>query len=203
MITLESIEKSFLHIADLNLDLSHFPIKQSSDTQVKTDKDKSKVHGEVFTPIYIVDKMILKSIKNRKSKLPETFLDLCAGYGQFSIRWLRLLKTIYDKKNLKFNVETILKDKIFFSELQLSSCYKLISIFGIDNINLFIGDATNLNKLNEEKYRGFFIFSDKKQKWLDVSLIIKAIYSKSKSPEKFEKIVEEKLLPKLIEVKSK
>lgn len=197
MNSLENIEANFLKISDLNLDLSHFPIKQSSDTQVKTDKDKSKVHGEVFTPIYIVDKMILKSIKNRKSKLPETFLDLCAGYGQFSIRWLRLLKTIYDKKNLKFNVETILKDKVFFAELQLSSCYKLIEIFGIDNINLFIGDATNLNKLTEESYRGIFIFSDKKQKWLDVSLIIKVMFLRSKKLEKFVLEVENKLIKKI------
>lgn len=196
MLTLEKIEQKFLKIADLNLDLSIFPIKQSSDTQVKTDKDKSKAHGEVFTPIWLVDRMILKSIKNRKSKLPETFLDLCAGYGQFSVRWLRLLKTIYDKKNIEFDVEKILKDKMYFSELQISSCYKLIEIFGIDNINLFIGDATNLNKLEDFKYRGIFIFSDKKQKWLDISLIIKVMYKKSKSIEKFVEEVEEKLVKK-------
>jgi hypothetical protein len=194
MLTLETLEQRFLKIADLSLDLSIFPIKQIVDTQVKTNKDKSKAHGEVFTPVWLVDKMIIKSLRNRSVKFPENFLDLCAGYGQFSIRWLRCLKKIYDKKDKPFDVEELLKNQIYFSELQLSSCYKLISIFGIDNINLFIGDATKLNKLNEEKYRGVYIFSSKKNKWINIDKIVCKII---KDEEYFVKSFEDKILPKI------
>lgn len=195
MLTLETIESNFLKIADLNLDLSIFPIKQTNSTQVKTNKEKSKNHGEVFTPIWLVDKMIMKSLKNRQAKFPNTFLDLCAGYGQFSVRWLRLLKKIYDKKNKEFNVEQILKEQIYFSELQLSSCYKLIQIFGVENINLFIGDATCLNKLTEESYRGVYIFSKKKNKWINIDKIIIKLYNLDE--ECFIKNIEQKIIPKL------
>jgi hypothetical protein len=195
MSSLETLEQRFLKIADLSLDLSIFPIKQTVDTQVKTNKDKSKAHGEVFTPVWLVDKMIIKSLRNRSTKFPNTFLDLCAGYGQFSIRWLRCLKKIYDKKNKPFNVEDILKNQIYFSELQPSSCYKLISIFGIENINLFIGDATKLDKLNEEEsYRGIYVFSSKKNKWINIDKIIHKIL---KDEEYFVKSFEDKIIPKI------
>lgn len=120
MLTLEQIEENFLKISNLNLDLTIFPIKQVKDTQAITTKEKSKEHGQVFTPIWLIDKMIIKSLKNRKKLLPKTFLDLCAGYGQFSIRWLRCLNKIYSKHNKEFDVEQILQNQIFFSELQLS-----------------------------------------------------------------------------------
>jgi len=194
MLTLETIEVNFLKIADLSLDLSIFPIKESKDTQVKTDKDKSKAHGEVFTPVWLVDKMIIKSLRNRSAKFPNTFLDLCAGYGQFSIRWLRCLKKIYDKKNKPFDVEEVLKNQVYFSELQLSSCYKLIAIFGIDNINLFIGDATKLDKLNEDSYRGIYIFSGKKNKWVNIDKIVQKVF---KDEAYFIKAFEDKIIPKI------
>lgn len=196
MSTLENIEERFLEVSNLNLNLEIFPIKEIKDTQAKTTKEKSKEHGQVFTPVWIVDKMIVKSLKNRNSPFPKTFLDLCAGYGQFSIRWLRCLKKIYDKKNKEFDVETILKEQIYFSELQLSSCFKLIYIFGLENINLFIGDATNLNKLDEDSYRGIYIFSKKKDKWLNISKVIEKIYSKDKE-EYFIHTIEKKIMSKM------
>jgi hypothetical protein len=55
-------------------------------------------------------------------------LDLCAGYGQFTVRMIRIEE--FDLMGEKFDVKEILFNTyIIFSELQLSSCYKLLHIY--------------------------------------------------------------------------
>jgi hypothetical protein len=48
----------------------------------------------------------------------------------------------------KFDILKFLFDTHYFSELQLSSCYKLLHIYSC-NINLFIGDSKELKSLPE------------------------------------------------------
>jgi SAM-dependent methyltransferase len=149
--TLQEIEKRFLDVSGLNLDLSVFPLAESISSQVKTVKEKSNQYGEVFTPLWLVDKMILKATVEKLYEAKST-LDLCAGYGQFTIRMMRALAN-YDSN---FDCNAWLKNVHTFIELQLSSCYKILYIFGID-INLFMGDALEVNKITNRE--GIYYFN--------------------------------------------
>lgn len=161
------IESRYKKISNLNADMSVFPIKANQLTQVKTDIAKSKEFGEVFTPLWLVDMMISQTkIKSQEIKT----LDLCAGYGQFSIR---LMRYFYNKFDKNFDLKVFLKNH-YFSELQLISCYKLLWIFG-KQINLFIGDATKLHLLPEDA-EGIWCYLDQVGKWVCLNKTIQKIF---------------------------
>lgn len=141
---IKEIEKRFLEISQLNVTLEEFPILEKSNTQVKTRTKEKNLNGEVFTPLWLVDHMILKKELDI-SILEKSFLDLCAGYGQFSVRWLRRLTNTFPN----FNIEEYISNKLFFSELNPESCEKLKYIFG-DKINLFIGDSRLLKNVPDD-----------------------------------------------------
>jgi len=121
------LKKRFSKISKIDGDYSKFPFNKKINSQVTTNKNKSQEFGEVFTPLWLVDDILNIPNLNQNSKT----LDLCAGYGQFSVRLLRKLYNKY--KN--FDVGYYLKNNHYFCELQLSSCYKLIFSFGL-NINI-------------------------------------------------------------------
>lgn len=173
---LEDIEDRFLEITGLTCNLDKFPLEEKDCQQMETNKEKSNKFGEVFTPFYFVDKMILKATDSLKRS--KTTHDLCAGYGQFTIRMLRFL--INNKK--KFNPRLWLKNTHSFSEYQISSAYKLLYIFGTD-INLFIGDACHLSKLKDTDM-GILFYDDDKKKWVNVTKKIKKLF-KNKSEKNF------------------
>ena len=140
----EDIEKRFLEISGIECDLTKFPLNQDDiKNNIKVDKDKSNQYGEVFTPLWLVDQMILKATVEKLHQSKST-LDLCAGWGQFTIRMIRALAN-YDKD---FDVYKWLKENHTFIELQLESAYKLLYIFGVD-INLLIGDALQIEKVHK------------------------------------------------------
>jgi hypothetical protein len=89
--------------------------------------------------------MILKATVEKLHQA-KTTLDLCAGYGQFTVRMIRALAN-YDPK---FDVLKWLKENHTLIELQLESCYKLLCIFGTD-INLFMGDALKIQEIRNPK----------------------------------------------------
>lgn len=153
MITVEDIEKRFIEVSGINYDLTKFPLT-SDDVKhnIEIDKCKCKQFGEVFTPLWLVDQMILKSTVEKLYRVNST-LDLCAGYGQFTVRMIRGLYN-YDKN---FDVGYWLKHNHTLIEMQLSSAYKLLYIFGVD-INLLIGDALQIEKV--EKWEGVSIYKD-------------------------------------------
>lgn len=158
---LEEMEKRFLEISGLDCDLSKFPLKEGDCSQIKNNKTKNKLFGEVFTPLWLVDEMIEKS-GNDLIKAKST-LDLCAGYGQFTIRMLRFLlenKKDFDPKNWLKNIHS-------FSEYQEDSSSKIIDIFG-KNINLFIGDAKNLQDLKDVD-KGVCYYNEDKNEWIKMS----------------------------------
>ena len=142
--TIDQIEKRFKEITELHdIDLTKSLIKKADYKvqQVKTRKEKSKNFGEVFTPLFLVDIMILMKFKEMT---PETkTCDLCSGYGQFTIRMMRML---YNKFHM--NVEEWLKNVHTLTELQMESCAKLVYIFGPD-INLYAGDSLKLEHSDE------------------------------------------------------
>ena len=182
---IEGIESRFKIVSTLNWDLSIFPIKKNG-IDFKTDKDKSREFAEVFTPLHIVDEMIQTIPEGGMTQITRN-LDLCAGYGQFSIR---IIRKLYEDHRYDFKLNNYLHDYHFFNELQISSCYKLLWIFGID-INLAIGDALQLGKL-PAKAKGVWLYVKGIDSWMDVTGLVKKLFngsSKSYNKNKEKKFV--------------
>lgn len=142
----ETIEKRFKDVANLDGDFSLMPMPKEYHLQVTTNKEKSDTFGEVFTPIWLVDSMLERISDYDWRNENKTTLDLCAGYGQFTIRMIRKKFSLMGNK---FDILKFLFDTHHFAELQLSSCYKLLHIYS-GNINLFIGDSKELKSLPED-----------------------------------------------------
>ena len=169
---IDQIEKRFKEITELHdIDLTKSLIKKADYKvqQVKTRKEKSKNFGEVFTPLFLVDIMILMKFKEMT---PETkTCDLCSGYGQFTIRMMRML---YNKFHM--NVEEWLKNVHTLTELQMESCAKLVYIFGSD-INLYAGDSLKLEH-SDENDKGILFFNEETKKWYNNELVDELIHIK-------------------------
>ena len=190
IMTINKIEKRFLKVSGLDCNLNKFPLKKEECSKTTNNKDKSKLHGEVFTPLWFVDKMILKASDSLKKA--KTTHDLCAGYGQFTVRMLRFLAN----NRGGFRPETWLKEVHSFSEYQISSVYKLLYIFGAD-ITLFIGDAKQLEKLKDTD-EGILFYSEKKNEWFNITNDLITIF---KTPKKYSKEIEDKFIEKFDKMK--
>ena len=170
--TIDQIEKRFKEITELHdIDLTKSLIKKADYKvqQVKTRKEKSKNFGEVFTPLFLVDIMILMKFNEMT---PETkTCDLCSGYGQFTIRMMRML---YNKFHM--NVEEWLNNVHTLTELQMESCAKLVYIFGPD-INLYAGDSLKLEH-SDENDKGILFFNEETKKWYNNELVDELIHIK-------------------------
>jgi hypothetical protein len=174
-----NFEKKFKEYAKITDNIDSFPLANNI-ANIETDKTKSKEFSEVFTPLWLVDEMIEQV--NFKSANVQT-LDLCAGYGQFSIRLMRHLWKI----DPDFNWVDFIKKNHAFSELQLSSCYKLLTIFG-NYITLFIGDSTYLNKL-PEKAKGLWCYIESYGYWVCLTKTIQKVLKEDITEEEFVKTV--------------
>jgi hypothetical protein len=161
------IEKHFKHFAhiDSKKNLEPFPLKEEI-ANIAINKEKSKEFSEVFTPLWLVDQMIGQVEFDHYNT---TTLDLCAGYGQFSVRMMRYLHNTFSYGD----VREFLKHNHAFSELQLSSCYKILRIFG-DQITLFIGDSTHLNKLPENA-KGLWVYIEEYKYWVCLTETIREL----------------------------
>jgi len=160
---IERLEERFKLSTGLNIDLAQYPLNRNTNQQVPTDKGKSDMHGEVFTPLWLVDKM-LDGIDNKVwGDQTKTTEDLCAGYGQFTIR---ILRKKYSVLGEKFKINKFILETHSFVELQPSSCYRLLYTFG-PKIRLLIGDASYKSKLPDEAEKGSWVWSEAKEKWYD------------------------------------
>ena len=168
----ESIEKRFKDVANLDGDFSLMPMPKEYHLQVTTNKDKSDTFGEVFTPIWLVDSMLERVSDYDWRNGNKTTLDLCAGYGQFTIRMIRKKFSLMGNK---FDILKFLFEKHYFSELQLSSCYKLLHIYS-PNINLFIGDSKELKSL-PENCSGIYYYN---KEWIECTEQVKEIFGNPK-----------------------
>ena len=167
--TIEQIENKFKEISNLHdIDLTKSVIRKSDYPiqQVKTRKDKSKEYGEVFTPLFLVDIMLLMKFKELTPK--SLTCDLCSGYGQFTVRLMRMM---YNKFHI--NPEEWLKESHTLTELQLSSCAKLVYIFG-PYINLYAGDSLKL-KDSEDSDSGILFYNEDTHKWYNNKLVDKLV----------------------------
>jgi predicted helicase len=166
----ESVELRFKDVANLEGDLSLMPMPKEYHLQVATDKAKSDSFGEVFTPIWLVDSMLERVSDYDWRNGNKVTLDLCAGYGQFTIRMIRKK---FDLLGEKFDIKSFLFKTHYFSELQLSSCYKLLHIYS-PNINLFIGDSKELKSL-PENCSGIYYYN---KEWIECTEQVKEIFGK-------------------------
>lgn len=159
------IEKRFLEVAGLEGYLDHFPIDKSNRLQVKTDKIKSAQHGEVFTPLWLVDEMIQhiseKEIKDRT----KTYRDLCSGYGQFTVRLLRRKVNLLGSK---FKLQDFLRNNHMFVEIQPNSCYRLLYVFGT-GVTLAMGDAGKIGQIPENAEHGIWVWCEASECWKDMT----------------------------------
>lgn len=134
---LEDMENKFKIISGLNVDMSN--ITEESLCQVATDKLKSNTYGEVFTPLYLVDQMVDRVIHKYKDTWRVNTIDLCSGYGQFTIRLLRHLTELHKD----FDILEYLSQYHYFNEVQYKSIKVIFKIFSRD-VNIFIGDARHI-----------------------------------------------------------
>lgn len=163
------IERRFKEISRISdsCDISIFPLPKDTQLQMKTDKQKSDMFGEVFTPLWFVDKMILKLSNDpiaagKKLFEAKTPLDLCAGCGQFTLRMIRCIANYRRSQKKAFDVNSWLK-KHSFSELQYGSVYKILYIFGAGT-NIYIGDSHYLNMIAED---GILVHDGKE--WINIT----------------------------------
>lgn len=163
---LTEIERAFREATGYTGDLSIFPI--TSKIGYATDREKAREYAEVFTPPDIVDRML-----QVVPTLPVStrYLDLCAGHGQFAIRILR--KVV--EENPGIDLDKFIQENLFFSELQVESCYKLLKVFG-DKINLAIGDSRNLHLL-PEGWRGVWVWLE--EGWVNVTRFVRVLLDKT------------------------
>ena len=163
--SIEDIERRFLEVSNLEVDLSVFPIHKKISSQTKTNKQKSKDHGEVFSPLWLVDEILMRTSDYDWMNQDRTTLDLCAGYGQFTIRMIRKKYSLLGES---FDLEKFLKETHSFNELLDSSCEKLRYIFG-KGINLFQGDSRMLKYLKEDS-RGSWTYCEADKVWKEAEL---------------------------------
>jgi hypothetical protein len=169
---LETIEELFKDVANLEGNLSLMPMPKEYHLQVKTDKAKSDTYGEVFTPLWLVDSMLERISDYDWRNNNKITLDLCAGYGQFSVRMMRKK---FDLMGSGFNIKKFLFENHYFAELQISSCYKLLHIFS-PKINLFIGDSKELKSL-PENCSGIYYFD---KEWINITDSVKDLFGTPK-----------------------
>lgn len=131
------IEQRFKEVAGLEINLTMYPLEKSNNGQSAYNRERAKAHGEVFTPLWLVDGMLGRV--SSETMLKGT-LDLCSGYGQFTIR---ILRRLYNEFGEGFNLNKYLSESHFFNEIQEESCAKLRYIFG-NEINLFECNAMEL-----------------------------------------------------------
>lgn len=169
---LTQIESRFKEVAQIDIDMSVFPLPVTNyGQQAQTNKEKSYTYGEVFTPLWLVDEMILRA--SEALLQAKTTHDLCAGYGQFTIRMMRFLAN--NKRN--FEVKEWLRGHAF-TEYQPDSSYKLLYIFGED-INIYMGDACKLSRLKDDDINnGIYIYNGQ---WENITKEAKEIFRKVKS----------------------
>jgi len=167
---LTAIEKRFIEVSGLDTEqevLTQWPLTKETHLQVKTDKSKSDEFGEVFTPLWLVDDMLSRVSDNDWKNKNKVTLDMCSGYGQFTVRMLRKKMDALTKVNKDFNLGRFLNSTHNFNEIQSSSCFKLLYIFG-KNINLFIGDSRMLPLLPEDS-DGILFYASSLQEWVDIT----------------------------------
>ena len=120
-------------------------IEKILDSDYNT-KEKVKINGEVFTPFWLIEKMLDKLPDEIWDDSTKIWLDPAAGLGNFHAAVLeRLMKRLAtqmpdEKKRYKYIVE----NQLYFVELNPESARMIKEIFDPDNkykMNIACADA--------------------------------------------------------------
>lgn len=117
-------------------------IKKEINNLTKYRKEHADNYGEVFTPFSIIEEHV-SNIDTELFKNPSsTFLDPCAGFGQYSIILIeKLMEGLKDwEPNPKKRWKHIIENQIFMIEIQKESCEiieKLFNRTGKYKLNLY------------------------------------------------------------------
>jgi type I restriction-modification system DNA methylase subunit len=124
-------------------------LKHKVNEASKYSKDKSNDHGEVFTPEHLIKEMLYSLPKETWSNPNLTFLDPCAGKGNFTViiiqGLMNGLKDIFPNKLERYR--HIIENQIFICEYQRESAETINKIFNIGDrfeLNLYIGDTLKM-----------------------------------------------------------
>ncbi len=112
-------------------------------------KDKSDVHGEVFTPFPLINEM-LDSLPQDIFKDPnKTWFDPSAGNGNMPAviveRLMDGLKDIFPDEKARY--KHIMEKQIYMAELQRDSAKNIEEVFNPDkelSLNLYVGDSLKI-----------------------------------------------------------
>lgn len=117
-------------------------IKDKITKLIKYRKEHADIFGEVFTDFYLIEEHV-SNIDPELFKDPtSTFLDPCAGFGQYSIILIeKLMEGLKDwEPNPEKRWKHILENQIFMVELQKESCEIIEKLFnpnGKYELNLY------------------------------------------------------------------
>jgi tRNA1(Val) A37 N6-methylase TrmN6 len=116
------------------------------DENLNIDINKKKKYGEVFTPFSLINKMLDMMDPKLFLNKNNTFLDMGAGTGNFSICLFYKLKNTLKSQipDLKERKKHIIQKMIYMSELQRENIIILNKIFGIQ-ANIIQGDFLDYN----------------------------------------------------------
>jgi len=113
--------------------------------------EKRKDNDEVFTPPFLIDEMLDKLPKKVWSDPAKTWLDPCAGLGNFSVLILKRLMVGLKKwqPNPELRKKHILENMLFHVEMNPKSIEKLQKVLnpeGKYKLNIKCGDFLSLDK---------------------------------------------------------
>ena len=126
-------------------------------------KDKSNLHGEVFTPEYLIKEMCLSLPEETWSNPNFRFLDPCCGKGNMPIILIQGLMNGLKEQipNDYERYKNVIENQIYMCELQKESAQIINSIFNIENafeLNLYIGNFLTMpNDFFDLPYQERFI----------------------------------------------
>ena len=134
-------------------------------------KDKSDKHGEVFTPVELINEMLDKLPEEVWKDSTKTFYDPCAGKGNFPIE---IVKRLFDSLEEKIEdpeerLRHIIENQIFMSEYQKESAEfcDAIFTFGKDyKVNIYFGDS-----LNQPEEYWDLSWEERREKYPEESLV--------------------------------
>lgn len=118
-------------------------------SHISHSKDKSNLHGEVFTPFPLIEEMLSKIPEDHLKDPVKTYFDPCAGKGNFQAV---LVEKLMFHLTSQFPDETerykhIMENQIFMCEFQKDSAEFIERTFNPDKnlkLNLYVGDALKL-----------------------------------------------------------
>ncbi len=112
-------------------------------------KEKSDEHGEVFTPVPLINQMLDSLPKDFWYDKNKTWLDPCAGKGNMpAVVVERLMKTLSAEiKDVDSRYKHIMENMIYMCEYQKESAETIEEIFNPNDdlkLNLYFGDTLKM-----------------------------------------------------------